>query len=72
LATVIGRKVINTVNYADDLVLLTKEDTVLQGMLNRLTEIGRGYGMENNVKRTKVLRTSKQPSPVQITIDQNS
>jgi hypothetical protein len=28
----IGRKVINTVKYADDLVLLAKEETVLQGM----------------------------------------
>jgi hypothetical protein len=45
-----GGKVIITVNYADDVVLMTKENTVVQGVLNRLTEIGRGYGMENNVK----------------------
>jgi len=51
VATVIGGKVISTVNYADDVVLVTKEDTVVQGMLNRLTEIGRSYGMENNVKQ---------------------
>jgi len=28
----IGRKIIHTVKYVDDLVLLTKEETVLQGM----------------------------------------
>jgi len=46
----IGGKVISTVNYAGDVVLMTKEDTVVQGMLKRLTKIGRSYGMENNVK----------------------
>ena len=28
------------------------------------------YGMEMNVEKTKVMRTSRQPSPVTITIDQ--
>jgi predicted transcriptional regulator len=51
VATVIGGKVISTVNYADDVALMTKYDTVVQDMLNRLTEIGRNYGMENNVKQ---------------------
>jgi hypothetical protein len=31
------------VTYADDLVLMTKEET---DMMDRLIEIGRGYGME--------------------------
>jgi hypothetical protein len=30
----------------NDLVLLTKQKMVLQGMINSLTEIGRSYGME--------------------------
>jgi hypothetical protein len=37
----IGEQVIRTVKYADDLVLLAKEETVLQGMFDRLIEIGR-------------------------------
>jgi hypothetical protein len=45
------RQVIPTVKYADDLVLLAKEETVLQGMIDRL--IGRCYGMEINVGQTK-------------------
>jgi hypothetical protein len=40
----IGEKVIRTVKYADDVVLLAKEETVLQGMIDRLIEIGRSYG----------------------------
>jgi len=50
VATVIGGKVISTVHYADGVVLMTKEDKVVRDKLNRLTEIGRSCGMENNVK----------------------
>ena len=56
--------------YADDLVLMAKEETVLQGMINKLTEIGRCYGFKMNVEKTKVMRISRQPSPVTIMIDQ--
>jgi hypothetical protein len=41
------------VKYADDLVLLAKEETVLQGMIDRLTEIGRRCGMEMNVEKLR-------------------
>jgi hypothetical protein len=34
-------QVIQTVKCADDLVLMTKEETVLQGMSDKLIEIGR-------------------------------
>ena len=39
-------------------------------MIDKLTEIGRCYGMEMNVEKTKVMRISRQPSPVTIMIDQ--
>jgi hypothetical protein len=42
-------QVIRTVKYADDLVLLVKEQTVLQCIIDTLTEIGRCCGMELNV-----------------------
>jgi hypothetical protein len=58
------------VKYADDLVLMAKEETVLQGMIDELTEIGRCYGMKVNVEKTKVMRISRQPTPVTIEIDQ--
>jgi hypothetical protein len=56
--------------HAHDLVLLAKGETALQGMTSRLTEIGKCCGMETNGEKRKVMRISRQPSPVQITIDQ--
>jgi hypothetical protein len=66
----IGGQVIHTVKYAADLVLLASEEKVLQGMIDRHIEIGRCYGMEMNVEKTKVMRISRQPSPIKIMIDQ--
>ena len=37
---------------------------VLQDMIDKLIEIGRCYGMEMNVDKTKVMRISRQPLPV--------
>jgi len=47
----IGGHLIHTVKYADDLVLLAKEEKVLQDMIDKLIEIGRCYGMEFNVEK---------------------
>jgi hypothetical protein len=44
---------------------LSQED-----MISRLTEIGKCHGMEMNVTKSKVMRISKQPFPVQIMTDQ--
>jgi hypothetical protein len=66
----IGGQIIHTVKYADELVLLAKEEMVLQGMIDKPIEIGRCYGMEMNVEKTKVMRISRQPFPVKIIIDQ--
>ena len=66
----IGGQIIHTVKYADDLVLLAKEEKVQHDMIDKLIEIGRRYGMEINVEKTKVMRISRQPFPVKIMIDQ--
>jgi len=55
----IGGQIIPTVKYADDLVPTAKEETVLQSMIDKLIEIGRCYGMEMNVEKTKVMRISR-------------
>jgi hypothetical protein len=60
------------VKYADDLVLLAKEEKVLQDMIDKLTEIGGCYGMEVNVEKTKVIRISRQPFPGKIMLNQNN
>ena len=58
--------------YADDLVLLAREGTVLQDMIDRLIEIGIYYGLEiSMVKKTEVKRFPRQPSPIQIMVGQN-
>jgi len=62
----IGGQIIHTVKYADDLVLLAKEEKVLQDMIDKLIEIERCYGMEINVEKTKVMRISRQPLPVKL------
>ena len=66
----IGGKIIHAVKYADDLVLLAKEEKNLQDMINKLIEIGRCYEMEMNVEKTKVIINSRRPFPVKIMIDQ--
>ena len=55
----IGGQIIHTVKYADDLVLLAKEEKVLQDMIDKLIEIGRCYGIDMNVKKTKVMKISR-------------
>jgi len=66
----IGGQIIHSVKYADDLVLLAKEEKMLHDMTDKLTEIGRCYRMEVYVEKTKVMRISRQPSPAKIMIDQ--
>ena len=60
----LGRQIIHPVKYADDHVLLAKEQKVLLDMIDKLIETGRCYGMEKNVEKTKVMGISKQPFPV--------
>ena len=54
----IGGQVIHTVKYADDHVLLAKEEKVLQDTTDKLIEIGRRYGMEMNVVKRRIMRIS--------------
>jgi hypothetical protein len=40
-------------------------------LINKLIDTGRCYGMEMNVKGTKVIEFLRKPSPVTITTEQN-
>ena len=51
-------------------MVLAKEEMVLHGITDRLNEAGRCYGMEMNDNKSKMLRISKQPFPVEIMMDQ--
>jgi len=59
----IGGQIIQTVKYADELVLMTKEETVLQGMIDKLIEAGRCHGMEMNVEKNKINENFKTTIP---------
>jgi hypothetical protein len=48
----IGGQVRYCEQYAADLVLLGKEEAVLQGMTERLIATGRCYGMDMNAERS--------------------
>jgi len=43
---------------------------VLQGMTDRLIGTGSCYGMDMNVGKYKLMRISRQPSPIQVMKDQ--
>ena len=62
-------EVICAVKYADDFVLLSKEEMVLQGMIDGVPENSICCRTEMNVIKTKVMSIWRQPSTVQITID---
>jgi hypothetical protein len=49
---------------------MAREENVLQDMVDRLIEIGRCCRMEMSMEKTKVMRISRQPSPMKIMIDQ--
>jgi len=57
------RQVICTAKYTHGLVLLAKEERVILGMADGLTEIGRWYRMEMNVEKARAMRISR-PIPV--------
>jgi len=59
----IGGQINHTVKYVDDLVLLAKDEKVLQDMIDKLTEIGECYGMEMNVEKTKSNENFKTTIP---------
>ena len=54
---------IHTGKYADELVLLAKEEKVLQDMIDKLIEIGGCYGIEMNVEKNKCNENFKTTIP---------
>ena len=67
----IGEQILCNVKYADGLVLLVKEEMMLQGTIERLIDVHRCYGMEMNVgMKTEVMRFPRQPSLIRIMIGQ--
>jgi len=59
----VGVQIIQTVKCADDLVLMAKEETMLQGVIDKLIETGRYCGMETNVGKNKINENFKTTIP---------
>jgi hypothetical protein len=59
------------VKYANDLVLLAKEERVLHSMTDRLIKVGRFYEIEVNVEKPKVKRISRKASSVHFMVYQS-
>ena len=59
----IGGKIIHTVKYADDLVLLAEEERVLQDMIDKVIETGGCYGLQMNVEKNKSNENFKTTIP---------
>jgi hypothetical protein len=59
----IGGQLIRSAKYVNGLVLLAKGETVLQGMIDKLIEIGRLHGVEINVGKPtiQIMVDYKQP-----------
>jgi hypothetical protein len=49
----VGGQIICMMRYADDLVLSAKEEAILQSMIDKLIQVGRGYGKEINVEELR-------------------
>ena len=60
-----GRRQTN-LQYADDIVLLTSSEEELQMLIERLDRIGKKYGMQINIGKTKVMTTTETKCTVRI------
>ena len=56
----VGGRNINNLRYADDTMLLAENETDLQNLLNVIREKSTEYGLNMNVKKTKVMVISKK------------
>ena len=59
----IGGQIIHTMKYGDDLVLLAKEENILQDMTYKLIEIGAAMERKLNVEKNKSNENFKTTVP---------
>ncbi len=55
---------ITNIRYADDTILIADSEDKLQRMLNKVVDACSNFGMELNVKKTKVMVIEKMPSSI--------
>ena len=60
----IGGELVAAVRYADDQAMMLHTNAGFQRITNALNDAGKNYGMKINIKKTKLMRISKQPGKV--------
>ena len=65
----IGGKLLNDVRFADDQGMIAGSQNGLQTIMDRLNDTALTYCMRINIKKTKVMRVSRQGGDVKITIN---
>ena len=48
------------IRFADDQGMVAETEQGLQNIMNRVNDVSKEYGMKINIKKTKVMRVSKQ------------
>jgi len=68
----VGGKLLKDVRFADDQQMVASSESGLQKIMDSLHETAERYGMEINIKKTKVMRVSrKEGRKVSIKIESN-
>src|SRR5688572_16803738 len=62
----IGGRRLTNLQYADDIVLLISSEEELQMLIERLDRIGKKYGMQFNIGKTKVMTTTETKCTIKI------
>ena len=67
----VGGEMLTDVKFADDQGMVAETEEGLQNLMDALHDKGKNYDMKINVKKTKVMRVSKnkEGTPLHITID---
>ena len=56
----VGGSLLKDIRFADDQGMVADTEQGLQNIMNRLNDVSKEYGMKINMKKTKVMRVSKQ------------
>ena len=56
----VGGVNVNNLRYADDLVLIAKNQEDLQALVTQLDCVSKKFGMQINIKKTEVMVVSKK------------
>ena len=66
----VGGHLVNAVRFADDQAMVASTEAGLQRIMDQLVSVSQDYGMRINVKKTKVMKISKEGTgKVNITVD---